>query len=71
MKSNFYWIKVGLLIGLGTLLVKFLLPVGIIAVLFALPILVVGFVARSLGKIVGHFKLKHGWAERNQRAIRP
>ncbi len=73
MKSNFYWIKVGLLIGLGFMLAKFLLPFGILALFFLVPFFVIvpilGFAARSLGAVVGYLKMRHGWMKREQASV--
>jgi hypothetical protein len=75
MNSNFYWIKAGMLIGLGIILgiifALCLLPYSIFLGLFliaaCLIILLLGTGARYLGRVAANHKLRQGWADRAHR----
>ena len=73
-KRPAYWIKVGLLIGFGFLLIQILAPIAIVLLPFAaigiLIILLFGTAGRYLNSLLCYFKLKQGWAERSNRAAR-
>ena len=68
MKPPLYWIKVGLLIGLGFFLFQFLLPIGLLALPFVLLVLLFAAFGILCRRIKGASDLKSGWAERNKKA---
>jgi len=75
MKSNFHWIKVGLLIGAGIFLAYNLLPfvllLGVLLIsvilVFALVIMLAATLAKPIKSLQSDFKLRQGWAARVRR----
>jgi hypothetical protein len=82
MKSNFYWFKVGLFIGLGFLVAYWLgsflglflitsaifFPLLSGIVLLALFVAFCGrFLGRTINRIQGDLRLRQGWADRARR----
>lgn len=75
MKSNLYWIKVGLLIGAGIFVGYYLLPLVLLLGIFLVPVFLVLVLTMMLASVLAKpikgwqrdFKLRQGWAERARR----
>jgi hypothetical protein len=75
MKSHFYWLKVGLLIGAGIFvaynLLPFVLLLGVFLVpvflVFVLTIMLAAALAKPIKSLQRDFKLRQGWAARARR----
>jgi hypothetical protein len=75
MKSNFYWIKVGLLIGAGIFVGYYLLPLVLLLGIFLVPVFLVLVLTMMLASVLAKpikglhrdLKLRQGWAERARR----
>ena len=70
-RASLYWIKVGLLIGLGFILVQIFAPLAATLILLAIvciPIIILfGTIGRSIDSLIGYYKLRKGWADRAKR----
>jgi len=75
MKSNLYWIKVGLLIGAGIFVAYYLLPLVLVLGVFLVPVFLVlvlaimlaAAVAKPIKTLHRNLKLRQGWAARARR----
>ena len=75
MKSDFYWIKVGLLIGAGIFLAYYLLPFALllgaflvpVVLVFVLAIMLAAALAKPIKALQSDLKLRQGWAARVRR----